>query len=127
MIERGKKGLRSRPTLNPKLGNLLIAALAAATLGYGAYGVWRNDLDVPMVGTLGRFHNFAQHDHFHGASAWLAFLGLASFGVGLTIFLLRRLETKPPLKIDRGPALPLCVAGVIIVTAMQILDGLGLV
>ena len=127
MTDRGKRGLRSRPTVSPAVGNALLAALAAWAFGYGAYGVWRDDLDMPSVATLGRFHNWSQSHHFHGASAWVVAAGMACFGAGAAIYLIRRLKAAPGGKADRGLALPLCVAGVGVITAMQILNGLGFV
>jgi hypothetical protein len=121
MGDGGKKALRSRPSLDPKLGNMLIAALAAATFAYGAYGVWHNDLDVPMVGT-----RRAWPHHFHGASAWLVFAGLLCLSAAIMIFVIRRLGTPPNERADRGVVVPLGIAGIVIVTVMQFMDDLGL-
>ncbi len=123
MSESEKTSLRAWARRNPAVSDALLAALAMVIVGYGFYGVSRDDLDIPTL--PGRHHHATRHHHFHGVSAWLAFAGLLCIGASFAILLYRRREANPGGKADQRLPVGLALTGFAIIVVMQIADWLG--
>jgi hypothetical protein len=103
---------------NPTLAIVLAAAIAAFLVGFGAYGVLRDDLAVPASTRYG----LTRHDyHFHGETAWLMFAGFACLGASIVLVIARRGRT------DRRVPLIIGIAGAAIILTMMILKWVDLV
>jgi len=100
---------------NPMLANILATVIAAGLIGFGAYGVVRDDLPVSI-----RFGGAKHHYHYHGAAAWLMFAGFACLGASIILVVYRRLKAKPSGMADPRVALVVGTAGALIILTMLI-------
>jgi hypothetical protein len=110
---------------NPTLANVLAAAIAACPVGFGAYGVLRDDLVVPPS-RYGHSAATGHYYHFHGAAAWLVFAGLVCLGSSIVLAISRRPKAKPSGKTDQRVALIMSMAGISIILTMMILKWVDL-
>jgi len=106
---------------HPALANLAAVAIAALFVGFPAYGVWRDDFAVPVGQGDGGYY------HFHGASAWLMFVGFACVAASILIVVARRLTGGPDGKTGFGVLEILALAGVFITLAMLMMKTMGIV
>ena len=74
-------------------------------VGFGAYGVLRDDLVVPASTRSGQFIGPRHYYHFHGAAAWLMFAGFACLAASIVVVIARRLKAELGRKPDRRVAL----------------------
>jgi len=109
---------------HPWLANVLAGATAACLVGFGVYGVVRDDLPVPSSLRYGNPHRYF---HLHGAAAWLMAAGLVCSGVSMAIVVWRRLTAKPGAKIDQRAAIIIAMAGFVIIMGMMVLTSFGVV
>ena len=102
---------------HPTLANLLAVAIAAALVGWPAYGVLHDDFSVPSGGHDGRYY------HFHGAGAWLMFVGFACEAAAILIVVsLRLTASNPGAKAGQNVAMILAAIGLLIILTMLLLE-----
>ncbi|GEP61816.1 hypothetical protein RSO01_89820 [Reyranella soli] len=102
---------------NPMLANALATVIAAWLVGFGAYGVLRDDLAVPASR---RYGGAKHYYHFHGVAAWLIFAGFACLGASIILVVYRRLKATPSGMADPRVALVVGTAGALIILTMLI-------
>jgi hypothetical protein len=101
---------------NPTLANVLAVAIAAALVAWPAYGVLYDDFSIPAGHLDGRDY------HFHGAAAWLMFVGFACQAAAILIVVsLRLVAANPGGKAGQNVAVILASIGAFIILAMLFL------
>jgi len=106
---------------HPALANVLAVAIAAALVGWPAYGVLHDDFSIPAGHLHGRYY------HFHGAEAWLMFVGFACQAAAILIVVsLRLVAANPGGKAGQNVAMILASIGVFIILAMLFLKMISL-
>jgi hypothetical protein len=108
---------------HPMCANALAVGIAAWLIGFGAYGVLRDDLAVSVSARYGD----SDYYHFHGAAAWLMAGGFVCLGVGVVVVIARRLRSEPGGKTYRGVPVVMGIAGAFIIMTMMLLKSMGLV
>ena len=106
---------RSWRSRNLLLANILATVIAAVLIGFGAYGIVRDDLPVSI-----RFGGAKHHYHYQGVAAWLMFAGFACLGASILLEVYRSSKAKPSGMADPRVALVVGTTGSLIILTMLI-------
>lgn len=116
-------GKRKSDPLLPALG---IGAFALGIVGYGLYGAVMDDLVIPMSNGRTGVTRVREYIHFHGAGAWLVFLGLVIVAAACVVYIVQGFSATPGNKANRNVANGLAVVGAGLVIVMIIVSKFGL-